>query len=220
LTDDGALFRCIVSNAFGSATSNDARLTVVANQAPTATITQPAAGTLYTAGQTINFAGTGTDPEQGNLPASAFTWRVDFHHDDHTHPHVQPTSGITSGSFAVPTTGETSANVFFRIHLTVTDSGGLQSSTFRDVNPRTATITLGTSPQQDLQVTLDGQPFTAPVVFVGVVGMTRTIGTASPQTVNGRQYLFRNWSDGGAQTHTITTPATNTTFTARFRKSR
>ena len=218
-TDNGALFRCIVSNAFGSATSNQARLTVVANQAPTATITQPAAGTLYSAGQTINFAGTGSDPEQGNLPAAAFTWRVDFHHDDHTHPHVQPTSGITSGSFVVPTTGETSANVFFRIHLTVTDSGGLQNSTFRDVLPRTATITLTTNPA-GLQVTLDGQPQTAPVVFVGVVGMTRTIGTTSPQTLNGRQHVFKMWSDGGAQTHNIATPATNTTFTARFRRSK
>jgi glucose/arabinose dehydrogenase len=219
LSDDGALFRCVVSNAFGNATSNEARLTVVANQAPTATITQPAAGTLYSAGQTINFSGTGADPEDGNLPAAAFTWRVDFHHDDHIHPFLQPFGGITSGSFVVPTTGETSANVFFRIHLTVSDSGGLQNSTFRDVRPRTATITLTTNPS-GLQVTLDGQPQTAPIVFVGVVGMIRTIGTPSPQTLNNRQYVFRAWSDGGTQTHNIVTPAGNTTFTARFRRTK
>jgi glucose/arabinose dehydrogenase len=218
-SDDGALFRCVVSNAFGSVTSNAARLTVVANQSPTATIIQPAAGTVYSAGQTINFSGTGSDPEEGSLPATAFTWRVDFHHDDHIHPFLQPTSGITSGSFVVPTTGETSANVFFRIHLTVSDSGGLQNSTFRDVTPRTATITLETNPS-GLQVTLDGQPQTAPVVFVGVVGMIRTIGTASPQTLSNRQYLFKMWSDGGTQTHNIVTPAGNTTFTARFRRSK
>ena len=41
----------------------------------------------------MTFAGTGSDAEDGALPASAFTWRVDFHHDDHTHPHVEPTSG-------------------------------------------------------------------------------------------------------------------------------
>ena len=219
LSDDGALFRCVVSNAFGSATSNEARLTVVANQTPTATITQPAAGTLYTAGQTINFSGTGSDPEDGNLPAAAFTWRVDFHHDDHIHPFLSPTSGITSGSFVVPTTGETSANVFFRIHLTVSDSGGLQNSTFLDVRPRTATITLTTNPS-GLRLTLDGQPQTAPIVFVGVVGMIRTIGTPSPQTLSGRQYVFKSWSDGGTQTHNIVTPAANTTLTARFRRSK
>jgi len=219
LSDDGALFRCVVSNAFGNATSNEARLTVVANQSPTATINQPAAGTLYTAGQTINFSGAGNDPEDGNLSAAAFTWQVDFHHDDHIHPFLQPTSGITSGSFVVPTTGETSANVFFRIHLTVSDSGGLQNSTFRDVRPRTATITLGANPT-GFQLTLDAQPQTAPIVFVGVVGMIRTIGAPSPQTIAGRQYVFRSWSDGGTQTHNIVTPAANTTFTARFRRSK
>ena len=219
LSDDGDLFRCVVTNAFGTATSNEARLTVVANRAPTATITQPVAGTLYTGGQTINFAGTGSDPDEGNLPAAAFTWRVDFHHDDHTHPFLAATSGITSGSFVIPTSGETSANVFFRIHLTVTDSGGLQNSTSRDVMPRTATITLATNPS-GLQLTLDGQPQTAPIVFVGVVGVIRTIGAVSPQTQNGRQFVFKMWSDGGAQTHNIVTPAANTTLTARFRRSK
>ena len=56
--------------------------------------------------------------------ASAFTWRVDFHHDDHTHPHVAPTSGITTGTFTIANRGETSANVFYRVHLTVRDSVG------------------------------------------------------------------------------------------------
>lgn len=215
--DNGARFRCIVSNAFGMATSNEAMLTVVTNQAPTATITQPVAGTMYSGGQTINFAGTGTDPQDGNLPASAFTWRIDFHHDTHTHPFLQPTSGMTSGSFVVPTTGETSANVFYRIYLTVTDSGQLQHTVFRDVTPRTATITLTTNPS-GLQLTLDGQPQNAPVSFVGVVGIVRTIGAPSPQTSGGREHTFRAWSDGGAQTHSISTPSVNTTYTARFQK--
>jgi hypothetical protein len=45
----------------------------------------------------------------------------------------QPTSGITGGSFVVPTTGETSANVFFRIHLTVSsdpEDGNLSAVAF------------------------------------------------------------------------------------------
>ena len=55
----------------------------------------------------INYAGTATDPEDGTLPASAFTWRVDFHHDAHSHPFIPATTGVTSGSFTIPTTGET-----------------------------------------------------------------------------------------------------------------
>ena len=77
----------------GNVLSNEAVLTVTANQPPTGTITQPAAGTLYSGGSVINYAGTATDPEDGTLPASAFTWRVDFHHDTHSHPFVPSTTG-------------------------------------------------------------------------------------------------------------------------------
>ena len=46
--DNNAQFRAIVSNDFGSTTSNEALLTVSANRAPTAAITAPATGALYT----------------------------------------------------------------------------------------------------------------------------------------------------------------------------
>ena len=48
--------------------SNEATLTVTSNQPPAATISQPAAGTLYSAGQTIAYAGSGSDPEDGESP--------------------------------------------------------------------------------------------------------------------------------------------------------
>ena len=218
-TDDGATFRCVVTNSFGTATSSAATLTVVSNTPPVGTITSPAAGTFYTAGQTIAYAGSGTDTQDGTLPASRFTWQVDFHHDDgsaHTHPFIPPTSGATGGSFTIPNMGETSANVFYRIILTVTDSGGLTHVSSLDIVPRTVTITLATSPGV-LQVTLDGQPHLAPYSVVSVVGMLRTIGVPSPQTLDGRAWWFGSWSDRGKATHTIVTPATDTTYTATFK---
>src|SRR6185295_9436374 len=102
LSDSGAKFRAIVTNSFGSATSSQATLTVVSNQPPTGSITAPGANALYRAGDTINYSGTGTDPEDGALPASAFTWQVDFHHDTHVHPFIQATTGSKSGSFTIP----------------------------------------------------------------------------------------------------------------------
>lgn len=39
----------------------------------------------------------------------------------------------------------------------------------------------------------------------------------SPQTLNGTSYEFTSWSDGGAATHEVRTPATNTTYTATYR---
>ncbi|MDQ3668304.1 MAG: PQQ-dependent sugar dehydrogenase [Acidobacteriota bacterium] len=214
-SDNGALFRAVVTNSFGSAVSNDAQLTVTSNTPPTGSIDQPLAGTLYQGGQTINYAGAGNDAEDGALPASGFTWKVDFHHDTHFHPFLPATSGATSGSFTIPTTGETSDNVWYRIHLTVTDSGELTHSTFRDVLPRKSTVTLQTSPS-GLQLKLDGQPVAAPHAFVGVVGITRTIEAVSPQTIGATTYVFGSWSDGGAASHSISTPATNTTYTAVF----
>ena len=205
-----------MTNGFGSATSNNATLTVTANAAPTGTITLPVVSATYAGGDTISYAGTGTDPEDGTLPASAFTWQVDFRHDTHSHPFVPATSGSKSGSFVIPTSGETSANVWYRIILTVHDVNGLMHTTYRDVQPRKATITLATV-RSGLQVTLDGQPQTAPYSVQGVVGIVRAIGVTSPQTVTSTPWTFVSWSDAGAATHNITTPASNTTYTATFR---
>jgi glucose/arabinose dehydrogenase len=216
LDADGDRFRVRVSNAFGSATSNEATLHVTQNTNPTATITAPAHRTLYSAGDRIDYAGTGTDVESGVLPAAFFTWQVDFHHDTHVHPFVAPHSGAKTGSFVIPTTGETSANVWYRIYLTVRDSGGLTDTTFVDVVPRTSSLTLVTSPP-GLQVTLDGQPRPTPASATGVVGMFRTLGAVSPQTSGGVTYEFVAWSDGGASTHAIRTPAIGTTYTAIYR---
>ena len=193
-------------------------LTVTSNQAPTATITAPAIGTLYSGGSTINFSGSGTDPEDGPLAASAFTWRVDFHHDTHSHPFMAATSGMTSGSFTIPTTGETSANVWYRIFLTVADSAGATHTVQRDIQPRKVTLTLATSPA-GLQLRLDSQPVATPLTFDAVVGIIRSLEAPASQVSGSTTYEFDSWSDGGAAAHTVSTPAANTTYIATYRAS-
>ena len=59
---------------------------------------------------------------------------------------------------------------------------------------------------------------TTPFAVTVVVGSKNSVGAPSPQTVNRSTYYFTSWSDGGAQSHTITAPATNTTYTATYRK--
>ncbi len=89
------------------------------------------------------------------------------------------TSGVTSGTFTIPRTGETSANVWYRIYLTVRDSQGTTHDHLPRCQPANghdhADATSG------LQLTLDGQPFMASFTFTAVVGMIRTIGAPSPQ---------------------------------------
>ena len=217
VSDNGATFRAQVSNSFGSTESNSATLTVTSNTAPVPMVTQPTAGARYRAGKRLSFGGTATDNEDGLLPASAFSWTIVFHHDDHTHPFVGPIDDVKSRSVVIPDRGETSTNVFYRVHLTVTDSAGAQATTFVDVRPKVVTLKL-TSRPTGLQLTLDGQPVTAPASFGSVKGMRRSIGAPSPQTSGGTTLGFKSWSDDLPQTHEIVTPGSKTTYTAKFRQ--
>ncbi|MCW5665055.1 MAG: PQQ-dependent sugar dehydrogenase [Piscinibacter sp.] len=190
---------------------DDAAPAPAPNQAPVATITAPAANSRFAAGDTITFAGSATDAEDGTLAASRLTWWAELHHDAHTHPFQPETSGGT-GQATIPTQGETSANIFYRFHLRATDSAGAVTEVTRDILPRTVVVTLATDPP-GLALSLDGQG--APGSFTGVVGIERRL-TAADQTANGRRWRFVRWSDGGAASHLIDTPATDTTYTATF----
>ena len=218
LADNGAKFNVVVSNSVGRATSSEATLTVITNQLPVAAISTPATGTRYAGGDIISFSGTGTDGEDGNLPASAFTWKIDLYHFDspaHSHPAMEPVSGITSGSFTIPTEMETSANVLFRIFLTVKDSKGATNTVSRDVVPITSAITLATNPA-GLALKLDGTSITAPYSFTGVSRIIRNLEAVSPQTVGGVTYTFSGWSNSGARLQNLSTPGVSTTLTATF----
>jgi glucose/arabinose dehydrogenase len=183
------------------------------NQAPVPTITSPAAGATFKAGDTLTVIASASDAEDGALSASRLTWWAELHHDAHTHPFVQPTTG-TGGPVTIPTRGETSDNIFYRLHLRATDSAGREVEVTRDVLPQKAQVTLATQPT-GLSLTLDGPAVTAPHTFTGVVGVERDIGAAD-QNFNGRRYRFAGWSQGGAATQTLFTPSNNTTYTATF----
>lgn len=214
---DAGNYSVVVSNSFGSTTSNTAVLTVTStNNPPVAVINTPAPGATYTAGTTINFSGAATDSEDGTLGASSFVWFVDFHHDTHTHPGPSAPDGVLNGSFSIPNTGETAANVFYRLFLVVTDSQGAKDTTYTDINPNISTITINSNPP-GIQLTLDGQPFNAPLTFVGVEGILRTIGGPSQVTLNnGATYNFVNWSQGGSLVQTFSTPVNDVTYTATY----
>jgi hypothetical protein len=199
--------------------SNESCAALPPDQAPVAVITEPAAGSLYAAGEALAFAGSASDPEDGTLPANAFTWRVDFHHDAHTHPLLGPTTGVTSGSVAIPAAGHTDVSVFYRVHLSVRDSAGNTHAVQQDVLPRTASVRLATEPP-GLALRLDGQPAPAPIVFLGVAGVPREVEAPSPQLVDGTTWAFDAWADGGARARTITTPLVDTVWTATFRRAR
>ncbi|MFE8596064.1 PQQ-dependent sugar dehydrogenase [Archangium violaceum] len=217
LSDSGARFRVRVANDFGSVLSNEVTLTVRSNTAPVATLLQPVDGTLYSAGNIITYEGRGTDAEDGTLPDSAFTWQVDFHHDEHLHPFVPATRGVRSGRFTIPDRGETAANVWYRIHLRVADSGGAVHELFRDIRPRKVKLRMNTEPA-GLRVTLDGQPQPTPLEVETVAGVVRALGAVSPQEKDGKTYVFDRWSHGGDASQEVR-PTVDSQYTAVFRDS-
>lgn len=182
--------------------------------APEVSIELPASTTTYSAGDTVAYRAYATDTDDGDLTHRIETTII-FHHDTHTHPFEGPFSTST-GSFTVPTIGEVSANTWFRIHTSVTDSDGRVATASRDVTPNTADLTFMTEPS-GLTVLLDDQPRTSPFATRGVAGMTRRIEAPLSQTMSGRTYEFAGWSDGGNYAHSITTPATATSYTAQYR---
>ena len=56
-----------------------------------------------------------------------------------------------------------STNVFFRVLLTVADSGGRSATISRDVFPRTSVLTLASQPS-GLQLRIDGQAVRFPMI--------------------------------------------------------
>lgn len=212
--NDAGSYRVIVSNASGNVTSNSADLSVVNNAMPVAEILTPVAGLTWVAGDTISFSGQGTDPDQGDLLPQSMSWAINFHHNTHHHDQP-PLAGIASGTFTIPLEGETSDNVWYRIILTVTDTLGFKAKDSVDIYPLKSTLSFATDPP-GLQITLDGQPFNTPGSVVGVEGVQRTLGVISPQTVNGQNYEFASWSNGGNQTQTITTPTADASYIANF----
>ncbi len=216
LSDDGSEFRCRVSNSLGSAFSSVAVLSVTSNTRPIPVIHTPNAGSTYRAGESISFSGSASDAEDGTLPISSLTWKIDFHHDDHTHPGLSPFSGLSAGNYEVPKTGETSSNVWYRIYLTAIDSEGLTETTYRDVFPATVEITVQTNPI-GLQLNLDGQLVDTPATITSVIGLTRVFEAPFSQTDLENLYTFTNWSESvTGRIYTFDTPAENISLTAMY----
>lgn len=86
-----------------------------------------------------------------------------------------------------------------------------------NISPATVQTTITTSPA-GLLVSADGGTLTAaPLVENWVPGSSHTIATSSPQSgAAGIQYVWSNWSDGGAISHGITVLSTASTYTASF----
>lgn len=185
------------------------------NRPPAVTITSPSSAALFRVGETITLTAQATDPEDGTLPASSLTWTVTLHHDTHTHPFMAPTTG-NGLTFVTPAPEDfaAAANSYLEIGLTATDSRGLTTTLSQALRPRTVNVTFVTEPA-GLTITVNGAPITGNQTVPSWDNYALALG-ALTQDALGQTWVFQSWADGGAAQHTVVTPGTAATYTARF----
>ncbi|MBV8927879.1 MAG: PQQ-dependent sugar dehydrogenase, partial [Mycobacteriaceae bacterium] len=212
-----------VSN--GSQTGK-ATTTVMVGRTTTATISLPAS---YNAGQTVNFScSVCVDSVDGNLPASAYTWQVDLISNgvaapnwlhENQQPFFGPKSGVTSGSFTVPTDMSQNANTYYHVTLTVVNSAGVATVTTADIKPNLTTWTATTS-VSGMPFYVDGVWHNSPYTTQDVVGVQHVLMGQAEDSSGGQNYRMQGWNNGtgtlGENSESFTTTSSPATYTAEY----
>jgi glucose/arabinose dehydrogenase/PKD repeat protein len=204
----------------GAGGSSSASATIDAgNTPPVPTINSPTSSAKFSVGQTITLNGSATDAEDGSLPASGLSWAVTLHHNTHTHPYVPPTAG-NNVTFQAPAPEDLAATTtsFVSIQLTATDSNGAMSTVTRTLQPNLVNVTLDSVPS-GLTLSVNGTTVSTPRTVTSWDKYVLTLGAATQRDTNATPWLFSTWSDGGAATHVMTTPASAATVTATFARA-
>ncbi len=195
-------------------------ITIYDGELPTISITNQTDSSRdrYHAGDTIAYAAQRSTVADLST-STPFVWRIDFHHDQHTHPFV--TNNVTlSDQFEVPTFNHDNAwQLWYRLILTMNTSDGIAVEVSRDLFPVTAAVTVETHPGPHAvtfnQVRMS-TPFTLPVI----AGIETTIVAQPTLFFEGGIYQPDGWQTGqstsSSSTLTFSAPASDTTVTAVY----
>lgn len=161
------------------------------------TIEDPSVNLHWAVGDTIDYAGSASDPDGGSL---TYKWRISIQHCPsacHEHPYTEPDGA--SGSFTAPPHEYPSHLSFV---LTATDDRGRSTpSATLESFPRVIDVGLSSDPP-GIPVTFDGEPLSAGPFHL-IAGGSGTVAAPATATVGGATYAFSRWSDGGAASHEI-----------------
>jgi hypothetical protein len=184
---------------------------------PTAVIDTPSAGSTWSAGEQITFAGHGTDPD-GQLLATAMTWELrsrdceDPADLDCQVSVLQTWTGMAGGSFTAPDQAEPA---YLELELTAVNDAG-SHSTVVELAPGTVTLDLRAD-QEGLELQIGQVVAETPFAVELVEGATVTIAAPEPQQQGDTTYLFDGWSHGGDASQQIVVSGAVPTYTASFR---
>jgi hypothetical protein len=178
----------------------------------------PVVNQTWSVGDTIQYSGAGTDPEDGTIPGSKLTWTLTIEHcpgsGTSCHTHVVGSFTGNSGSFVAPDHEYPS---YLRLKLDVTDSGGLITSVIRDIMPKTSVLDIRSAPA-GMNVGLNSFSGAAPYTQTVIDGSVNSLSAADALPISGKVYQFSSWSDGQARAHTVAASGT-TVLTATYSTS-
>ncbi len=204
--------RLSVTNTNGLSAFSE-EISIVVGEPPIVNITSPIEGNKFLAGEQITFSATATD--DGPLDDSNYSWNIVFLHNDHTHPGIS-NFNAASGTFNIPVDGHSfHDNTGFIFSLTVTDADGISTTESVTIFPEKTNISLETVPS-GLRLIVANQPRTTPYVVDELIGFEAEITAISPQALNSKKYVFKEWSNGATRTQLYKNPETNSTLTAIF----
>ncbi len=171
------------------------------------TITVPANAVTYTAAHVTQFqlAATASPVQGGTVSVSPAT--DSFYDAGAT---VQLSVIAASGYFFAGFSGDAiGATTPVNISMTAPRS---VTANFAELNSMTIT-----SSPPGLAITVDGSSYTAPHTFAWAAGTVHTIAVTTTQGNGATRYQFTGWSDGGAVSHSITTPVAGAAYIASFK---
>ena len=196
-----------VTDSAGS-TSTDTLEILVGSEPPVAEILEPGDGAKFRIGETIDFRGKGTDPDDGDLGGGRLAWTGILHHNEHVHYDAVKATG-ESGSFVLEDHGD---NTYVELCLTVTDSQSLEDQACVDVKPQEVTYTFNTVPS-GLEITYAGSRYETPFKVKTYINAKRII--EAPVTA-GDGLTFDSWSDGGEAVHDVVIADGDQVLTATY----
>jgi glucose/arabinose dehydrogenase len=188
-----------------SAESDLARVTLYPSDTPPLpTIEAPEAPLDWHVGQAIQFEGSATDKQDGELAAEDLSWEFRLYHcpqsasECHVHP-LQSFPGTASGTLQAPDHDFPSR---IELILTAVDSRGLAASKSIQLLPAEVDLQLTTDPPGltlSAGVASKAAPFALPVIADANV----TLSAPLTQQLGGRTYTWQGWSDGGERVHEV-----------------
>jgi glucose/arabinose dehydrogenase len=193
------------------ATSSYARTVFPGNAAPSVAITSPSSTARFSVGQSITIRGAANDAQDGNLPGSSLRWVVRIRHNEHVHPYASGTGSSITVTMPAPEDLAAAQTSWLEVILVATDSQGLSSRVSQRLLPNIVNINFASSPS-GRNLSVNGVTITTPRTIKSWPNYALRVSAP-----NQSGQTFQSWSDGGAQSHTITTPSNGGSYTATFR---